>query len=201
MVRTKPSRLRRQLALAAMSVGMLLAPAAQAAPWNAIAFTAWQPAIQSQAGCSDAPAPSEALSALDRIRLQQSGLLKGDNASSLRSSDGLVPMAMRSSDGDRMEPAAGGMRCAEFAPATAGGLKAGSLGQVRDDTDFLDSRIVPIRRTGFDAQWDRVSARGAGQANVRSALLSAGEGASRRDRLDAVTVSYTHLTLPTIYSV
>ena len=85
-----------------------------------------------------------------------------------------------------MEPAAGGMRCAEFAPATAGGLKAGSLGQVRDDTDFLDSRIVPIRRTGFDAQWDRVSARGAGQANVRSALLSAGEGASRRDRLDAV---------------
>ena len=52
--------------------------------------------------------------------------------------------------------------------------------------DFLNSRIVPVRRTGFDAQWTRVSARGAGQANVRAAVLSAGARPSRRDMVEAV---------------
>lgn len=190
MVRTKPSRLRRQLALAAMSAGMLLAPAAQAAPWNAIAFTAWQTAIQPQAGCSDAAADSQgassALSALDRIMLQQSGVAESRSASPLNEAGRIVPMAMRSAAGRRMEPAAAGVRCARLAPSISGGFKGGSLGRAKADTDFLDSRIVPISRTGFDAQWDRVSARGAGQANVRSAVLSAGEGASRRAKLAAV---------------
>ena len=95
-------------------------------------------------------------------------------------------MAMLSPAGDRMEPAAGGVRCALLATDTSRGFRAGLPGQARPGTDFLDSHIVPIRRTGFDAQWERVSARGAGQANVRSAGLSAGAGASRRTKVAAV---------------
>ncbi len=186
MVRNKPSRLRRQLALAAVSAGMILAPAAQAAPWNAIAFTAWQHALVAKTRCSSAPAAGAELSALDRIRLQQSGLADKTEVSSARGADRIVPMAMRSAEAKRMEPAAGGVRCAQLAPAMPSGFRAGSRGQVRAGTDFLNSHIVPVRRTGFDAQWDRVSTRGAGQANVRSALLSAGVGASRRKKVDAV---------------
>ena len=186
MVRNKPLRLRRQLALAGVSAGLIFAPVAQAAPWNAIAFTAWQNALQSQARCSSAPVEAEAvssqLSALDRIRLQQSGLAEGRSALPQGGAGRIVPLPSH----DRLEPAAGGVRCARLAPETSLRFKAASLGRARTGTDFLDSHILPIRRTGFDAQWDRVSARGAGQANVRSAVLSAGTGASRRMQVAAV---------------
>ncbi len=190
MVRTKPSRLRRQLALAATSAGMIFAPVAHAAPWNTIAFTAWQHALQPQAQCSSVSAQNEAapsqLSALDRIRLQQSDLAARQPASLLPKPERILPMAMGPAVGERIEPAAGGVRCARLAPDVSSGFRAGSPRQAKAGTDFLDSHIVPIRRTGFDAQWQRVSARGAGQANVRSAVLSAGAGASRRMQVAAV---------------
>lgn len=180
MVRSTPLGLCRRIALHAAGAAALIAPSAHAAPWNAVAFTAWQQAVEAPAGCVAVAArdgAGEQMSALDRIRMQQAGMSDGNQPAHRRASYlpaiAAVPV--------KMEPAAASIGCATFAPDEGRGAAASGR-----SSDFLASRIVPIRHTGFDAQWARVSTRGAGQANVRSAMLSAGAQPSRRDMVAAV---------------
>ncbi len=202
MVRPTPLRLCRRIAPAlgaAIAAAVMPVSAAQAAPWNTAAFTAWQfaDAAKEYAGKNCGPAVARAereqqpVSALDRIRMQQAGLADGNVAVSHRRPAYMPAVAMRAPP-VTMEPAAAGIGCAPLAPAArwmapvAPKRTAGRQLQDFGGQDFLASTIVPIRRTAFDAQWARVSARGAGQANVRAAMMSAGEGASRREQVAAV---------------
>ncbi|RVQ64748.1 hypothetical protein EKN06_15195 [Croceicoccus ponticola] len=63
-----------------------------------------------------------------------------------------------------------GMACAERFDVMRPGLS-------RSGYDFLESRILPVSTTAFDAQWGRVSHSGAGVARTALLKADAGEGA------------------------
>lgn len=112
-----------------------------------------------------------AVSKLEQISLQQA-------AAAGQSSQTLA--------GNRIEPAAGGVRCQQFARSRSVAPFAGAaIRMPTSPDDFLASARLPLQKTSFDAQWDRV--RGAGlSSGALSSLAAHRKGTPTRATLAAV---------------
>lgn len=76
--------------------------------------------------------------------------------------------------GNKVEPAANGVRCQQFArPGSAAAFTGAVMRTPASPDNFLGSARLPLHKTSFDAQWDRV--RGAGlSSRALSSLASHG---------------------------
>lgn len=110
-----------------------------------------------------------ASSQLERISLQQA-------AQAGQTSLGLT---------GKIEPAAGGVRCQQFARSWSNAPFTGTVGRMpANPENFLGSARLPLRRTSFDAQWDRV--RSAGLSSRALSSLAPRGGTPTRAMLAAV---------------
>ncbi|HKT85494.1 MAG TPA: transglutaminase-like cysteine peptidase [Novosphingobium sp.] len=86
-----------------------------------------------------------------------------------------LQQARQSSQGlpaKKIEPAAGGVRCQQFARSWSAAQFTGAVVRMPANPDnFLGSARLPLHRTSFDAQWERV--RGSGLSSSALASLAA----------------------------
>ncbi|WP_066552238.1 transglutaminase-like cysteine peptidase [Croceicoccus bisphenolivorans] len=121
------------------------------------------------------------MSALERMRLQQenpAAATMGASFAEMAKPADFAPAVV--ADNSPLVPAAfGGIGCAELFDSVQPGI-------ARPQYDFLESRILPVSTTTFDADWTRVSGK-AGSAAVRKAVLKIGGGeGAMADRIATV---------------
>lgn len=165
-------------ASAALLLGLPLASTGLMQPLPAVAAVSCQngPASPFLSGGLSASSKTSAIlggapSKLELISSQQ-------GAQPARSSPGLA--------GNRLEPAAGGVHCQQLARLRSAAPFTGAVARTPANPDnFLGSARLPLRRTSFDAQWDRVRTVGL-SSGALSSLAAVRTGTPDRATLAAV---------------
>ena len=143
------------------------APCSRAAP---ALFTTTQ--FAGAAALVSRPRPRP-MSALERMRAQQAGALGLADAQAVADRPAYMPgIAARASFGSAEA-------AATVVPAAAFGIRCGSPFDAarpalrKTGFDFLESHVLPVSSTAFDAAWNRVSGDAAGLGMARAAVLQA----------------------------
>lgn len=150
-----------RLLRAGLGAALLLPGAAQAAPsLGALPLALSAAASLEQGRCASAALPAAGEARADAPALTKASAILGGQVSALeairREQAGLASAAAPL-PGAGLTPRSGG-DCAMFVGAASdlAALRPGLATRALAPDDFLASRRVAVRRTGFDAQWNRV---------------------------------------------
>lgn len=127
-----------------------------------------------------------AMTALEKMRMQQANPQPAVMTGTVTPRPTYMPaIAMRASGMAAPQDAASAkpVPAAEFGISCAMTFDAARPGIGRKSFDFLESRILPISTTSFDADWNRVAGKGVTAASVVAADSGAG---SMEDRIAGV---------------
>lgn len=205
----------RSLLIAAALAGVAIAPSAHAGTAGAAFAAASISQVSYASNCRRASSAAFAtaqtagdaalvtrprekkMSALERMRMQQAGAASAtvsfaqEQAIATRPSYMPAIAAMAEASALKNEQAEQAVTPA-IVPAAVFGATCASLfdasrpGVKRKQQDFLESRILPISSTAFDAAWTRVASAPAGKGVAQAALLAGAGNEQMADRIAEV---------------